>query len=101
MKELNIQRLIMLALSDAGCTVWRNNTGALKDQDGRLVRFGLCIGSSDIIGMTPDGRFLAVEVKRPKGIVTDAQQNFIDHVIRKGGVAGVARSVEDALQLLE
>lgn len=99
--EANIQNDILVALSKAGATVWRNNTGALQDKTGRLVRYGLCKGSSDIIGICPDGRFLAVEVKKTTGRVTEDQVRFIDAVRAKGGRAGVARSVEDALRILE
>ena len=97
--ESNIQRDIMMALSNAGCIVWRNNTGALRDATGRLVRYGLCKGSSDIIGICPDGKFLCVEVKSAKGRSTPDQERFIAAVRSKGGRAGVARSVEDALEI--
>jgi hypothetical protein len=101
MKEANIQAQIMLALSKAGCIVWRNNTGALTDKTGRLVRYGLCKGSSDIIGVCPDGRFLAVEVKSAKNRLTQDQERFISAVKASGGRAGVARSVDDAMGILE
>jgi len=97
-------------LAPHGRRLWRNNTGAIKDETGRLVRFGLCKGSSDIIGITPItitsdmigkriGVFTAIEVKTPKGKPTDEQINFIDRVRDLGGFAGVARSVEDALEI--
>lgn len=86
----------LVALSAMGCTVWRNNTGALRDAHGRLVRFGLCTGSSDIIGICPDGRFLAVECKAGQDRASDAQLNFINIVNARGGRAGIARSVEEA-----
>ena len=98
--ERNIQALILMALSEAGCLVWRQDTGAYKDQKtGRLIRYGLCKGSSDIIGMTPSGQFLAVEVKTSKGRVRPEQEAFISAVLRAGGRAGVARSVADALKI--
>ena len=108
MTEQDIMRSIMLA--PHGCRLWRNNTGAIKDETGRLVRFGLCKGSSDIIGITPItitpemigkrvGVFTAIEVKKPKGMPTDEQVNFIERVRGLGGFAGVARSVEDALEI--
>lgn len=113
MRESDIQNAIMIALSEAGCTVWRNNVGtgwqgrmsrtrmgSVLLDDPRPLHAGLCVGSSDIIGITADGRFLAVEVKTKTGRVSDEQQRFIDAVRRKGGVAGVARSVEEALQIL-
>jgi hypothetical protein len=101
MSERNIQSEIMLALSKAGCLVFRNNTGALQDKTGRLVRYGLCKGSSDIIGVCPDGKFLAVEVKTAKNRLTPDQERFISAVKASGGRAGVARSVDDAIGIME
>lgn len=100
MKEADIMRLCMLALSDAGCLIWRNNTGVLPDRTGVPIRFGLCVGSSDLIGVAPCGRFIAVEVKTAKGKPTPEQERFIASVRAKGGIAGIARSPEEALDLL-
>ena len=100
MKESDIQRLIMLALSEAGCLIWRNNTGVLKNAAGIPIKFGLCVGSSDLIGLTPTGRFLAVEIKTPTGKATHEQLRFIEAVRARGGIAGIARSPAEALALL-
>jgi hypothetical protein len=97
--EANIQREIMMSLSQAGCLIWRNNVGALKDATGCLVRYGLCKGSSDLIGLTPCGKFLAIEVKGANGKATPEQERFIAAVLAKGGRAGVARSVKEALEI--
>lgn len=51
-------------------------------------------GVSDIIGCH-NGRFLAIEIKTEKGRVTPHQQRFLDRVNEAGGVAFVARSIED------
>lgn len=99
MREADIQARIMLALSAAGCLIWRQNTGAMRGDDGRLIRFGLCVGSSDIIGMSPDGRFLAVEVKRLGGRTSAAQVRFIAAVNLHGGRAGIARCESDAVAI--
>lgn len=100
MKESDIQRLIMLALSEAGCLIFRNNVGVLKNAAGIPIRFGLAIGSSDLIGIAPGGRFLAVEIKTPTGKATPEQIRFIEAVRARGGIAGIARSPQDALDLL-
>ena len=100
MKELDIQRLIMLALSEAGCLIFRNNVGVLKNAAGIPIRFGLAIGSSDLIGIAPGGRFLAVEIKTPTGKATPEQIRFIEAVRARGGIAGIARSPAEALALL-
>lgn len=87
------------ALSRAGCLAFRNNTGVLKDTNGRPVRFGLCKGSSDIIGVCADGAFLAVECKNAMGQPTNEQVRFIEAVRRKGGRAGIARSADEAVAI--
>ena len=97
MNESEIQTRIMIALSELGCTVWRNNTGAYKD-GARYIRYGLAKGSSDLIGMTPCGRFLAVEVKQPGKKPTNDQINFINHVNSKNGVAFIGYSPGQAIQ---
>jgi len=112
-KETKIQNAIMLALSNAGCTVWRVETSGVwvgrqihKDGDtvtlanARMFLSGLCKGGSDIIGIDPTGRFIAVEVKTPEGRPTKEQLNFINAVKAAGGIAGIARSPREALELL-
>lgn len=111
--ETRLMHLIMLALSDAGCIVWRNNTGKAWQgkpihragnqvtlADAFQIPYGLCVGSADLIGVSPCGRFLAVEVKTATGRVSKEQQIFIDAVRRSGGIAGIARSIEEALELV-
>ena len=100
MREQDIQRLIMLALSEAGCLIFRNNVGVLKNAAGIPIRFGLAVGSSDLIGIAPGGRFLAVEIKTPTGKATPEQLLFIEAVRARGGIAGIARSPAEALALL-
>ena len=97
--EANILNDCLIALSGAGCLAWRNNTGVLPDRRGKPVRFGLCVGSSDIIGIAPDGVFFAVECKTAKGRATDKQHNFISAVVRQGGRAGIARTAQEAVRL--
>ena len=111
MNEISIQNEIRLALSKAGILSFRNNTGALKDKTGRLVIYGLCPGSSDVIGINPVkitpamvgeviGQFVAIEVKTKRGKPSEKQLNFIDAINKKGGKAGVARSPEEAINLM-
>ena len=79
--------------------VWRNNTGVLKDKTGRPIKFGLCKGSSDIVGICPDGIALFVEVKTEKGIIRPEQKLFIESCIKSNARAGIARSVKDAINI--
>src|SRR5882762_3932875 len=72
------QREIRLRASAAGLLLWRNNSGVAQTVDRygntRPVRYGLAndspavnrvLKSSDLIGIAPDGRFVAIESKRP------------------------------------
>ena len=113
-EETKLMRLIMVALTQADCLVFRNETagayvGRVIHKDARIVTltnaqmmtFGLCVGSSDIIGIhKPTGRFLAVEVKTKTGRASKEQNNFIEQVRAANGIAGLARSVQEALDLL-
>lgn len=100
MKETNIQQLVRLEASKLGAIVWRNNTGGLYDKQGRWVSFGLCKGSADLVGIF-NGRFVAIEVKTPKGRLKPEQRKFLDIVRKEGGIAGVARSPECTKKILD
>jgi hypothetical protein len=73
-----------------GCFVWRNNTGAYRKPDGHMVRFG-AKGSSDVLGVAPDGRFLAIECKVGRNTPTEHQTHFLAEVRARGGIALVVR----------
>ena len=51
MSEQELQQRIRLELGRGPVRLWRNNVGALRDQRGQLVSYGLCRGSSDLIGL--------------------------------------------------
>lgn len=80
--------------------VMRVNTGAAKLDGARFMRFGVK-GCADIIGQMQDGRFLAIECKSADGRLTVEQAAFLDRVKRHGGVAGVARSIDDVDDIVE
>ena len=111
MSEQRIQQEIRLAISKGDTRVFRNNTGTLRDANGRPVQFGLCKGSADLIGwrtltITPEmvgqqvAVFTSIEVKTPTGRVQPEQKQWLEAVQAAGGIAGIARSVEDALRIV-
>lgn len=71
---------------------------ALIKEPQRFTRYGLCVGSSDLIGIVaPRGIILALEVKRTiKDQPTPEQVMFLELINRRGGVGRVVRSVDDA-----
>ena len=101
MTEADLMRLIMIAASQAGHRLMRNNVGGFQAMDGRWIHYGLGgKGGSDLIGVTREGRFVAVEVKLT-GKATVEQLEFVAMVRKQGGLAGIAYSVEEALTILE
>lgn len=105
--ERDIQSAILEYLHAKRIFCWRNNSGMqflpYTNREGksrmRALRIGLP-GSSDILGCLPDGRFLAIEVKRPGNKPTIEQQEFLDNIASRGGVAFVATSIDDVIAKL-
>lgn len=58
-------------------------------------------GVSDIIGMLPDGRMFAIELKAGTNKPTQDQLNFIENVNNCGGVAFWAKSIDDVKREFE
>lgn len=112
--EMALLSDIRLELSRRRVIVWRNNVGMTLNSKRQPIRFGLAnessiinarLKSSDLIGISPLGKFLAIEVKAPgwRGVRTDrerAQLAFIQLVRSNGGLAGFAQSVDEALDIL-
>lgn len=90
--EAWVQSVVRLEASQKGVKLFRNNVGALKDERGRLVRYGLgndtpalnaALKSADLIGWRPVvispqhvghtfGQFVSREVKAPNWQYTGA-----------------------------
>lgn len=100
-KEHELMDNVRLALSEHGCKVFRGNVGEVVTIDGRLFRTGLPKGFSDVFGVLPGGRAFFVETKVRPGKPTRQQLDFINVMRRQGALAGVAYSVEEALEICE
>lgn len=111
MSESTIVADVRVTLSRGLVRLFRNNVGALWDSRGRLVTYGLCPGSSDLIGwrsieITPAmvGRkvavFVALEGKVPGKAATAEQASFGAAVKKAGGIFGVFHSVGEADAIL-
>lgn len=120
MSEIDIMRAAQVAASVEGSRLWRNNVGVAYQgmpfktteksrevfihpgdillRKARMIRFGLCEGSSDLIGITPKlitqdmvGKtiavFTAAEAKKPGGKLTPEQELYLMAVTDNGGLA--------------
>jgi penicillin-binding protein-related factor A (putative recombinase) len=61
-------------------------------------------GVSDLLGILPDGRFLAIEVKKPyikgkqqAGKASEEQLKFLSEINTRGGLGFVATSLQDVM----
>lgn len=118
-------REIMLAAAKIRVHLFRNNVGngyvgelVRKLPNGdvvlrhwRRIQFGLCPGSSDLIGwrsvtITPEmvgktiAQFVAIETKTEDGRISKEQQDFLCVASEEGAVTCVARAVPDAVRRL-
>jgi hypothetical protein len=112
LSEVALMRAIQIELGTReSVRLFRNNVGALKNDAGTWISYGLCPGSSDLIGLqsvtiTPDmvGKrvavFAAIEVKGSRGKTTDRQRAFIETIKSLGGRAGVARTLMQAWEIM-
>jgi hypothetical protein len=58
-------------------------------------------GINEIIGCSPKGKFVAIEVKKPRNKPSPGQLKFIQNVKRNKGIAFVAYSLDDVLGRIE
>lgn len=113
LRESVIQNQIRCALSSADSIVLRLNSG--KFYAGKVVYSqefkqpvlinlrmveGCPEGTSDLMYLGK-GRTAFIECKTDTGKVKPAQTNFINRMRSLGHRAGIARSVEDALKIVE
>lgn len=126
MNESNLMREIQTKTCQVcpNVRLFRNNVGTgwqgighpngtqITLKNYRPIQFGLCVGSSDLIGfktveITPEmvgqklAVFVAVEVKTATGKASKVQKQFINTVQKMGGFAAICRTVDDAIELLK
>lgn len=128
-REQSIQQRIRIAHSRGPVRLWRNNVGCawtgktiritpknyaiiarqLSPGDivikmPRIINFGLCSGSADLVGVkrlrSGLGRFVALEIKRPGVRVDKHQAQWLAFMRNMGAIAEVVHSEEEADALL-
>jgi Holliday junction resolvase len=88
MSEKALTKAIRDLLKSLGIWHWKNHGGPMGAK-----------GVADILGCY-GGRMLAIEVKTDRGRLSDDQQRFLDNVNAAGGIAFVAKSVDDVIVAL-
>lgn len=102
-EKLVIQQVKQI-IDATGIKLQRINTGCFtigEERNRRYIKTAEA-GTCDFEGYDKHGRFVAIECKRPKGgRLSPAQKERIDDINRKGGIAFVAHSGDEALVLLQ
>lgn len=125
MGETELVRRILMAATQEGARLFRQNVGmgwagtVIERTPARLVlenyrplHAGLVKGSSDMVGLHPVlvteqmvgsrlAVFTGIEAKTKRGRATKEQENFIRFVRQFGGIAGIARSPDEAVQIIK
>jgi penicillin-binding protein-related factor A (putative recombinase) len=99
LSEKQIENSILSWLEMKGIYAWKTKTvGTFDVRSGKFIRSSRLYrkGVADVIGILPgQGRLFAIEVKSRKGKLQAHQKEFLDKVQSKGGLAFVARSIDE------
>ena len=101
--ESEVIREVKEVIRITGLKLQRINTGCFTVGEGRAKRFIKTAeaGTLDFEGYDNHGRHVGIECKRPVGgRLSDEQEARIDDINRKGGIAFVVTSGNEALELL-
>lgn len=98
-READIQKVCIQWLQAKGFFPIRVNSAGIKVGD-RYFRANSQPGCSDVLCCAPDGGFVAIEFKRPKGKPTEQQKQFLGEIVRRNGLALVVSSVDQLEQAL-
>lgn len=108
MTEKELENQILDWLKSVGVMAWKNQSVGIFDQKRGIYRKPNnkhhIKGTSDILGIMPNGQFLAIECKAPLKnprsderlfvLASPEQQDFILRVCKSGGLAFVADRLE-------
>lgn len=102
--EKSVQKDIVEFLTANGIYVWPTSSYAKRKKAAAHTKNGI----SDILGILPDGKLLAIEVKRPyikgkqsQGELREAQIEFQKQINARNGLAITATSVFDVYEALK
>lgn len=80
---------------------WRQNNGLIPIGNNSF-KAAMVKGLPDIIAiMPPDGRFLGIEVKTGKDVVSPSQEAFRQHTELMGGTVMIVKDTEDFLKQIK
>ena len=92
--ERTVQKAVLLWLRAHGALVAVTDAGAAY-RAGAFFGDAIPAGWPDITGLLPDGRFIGIECKAPRGRQSDVQKDMEREIRWRNGIYILARSVAD------
>lgn len=110
MKETNIQNFSLIAGSQSGAMIWRNQVGTFYNRSGNPVKVGN-VGAADSLGVVPVvitqdmvgktiGVAIACEFKAKRGRQSDDQKRWQSNFEKRGGKYALIRSPDDMVEFI-
>lgn len=93
-KESEIQKACLDYLRYKRIFCFKASSTGIYDPTRGIFRKGTSPGCPDIIAIIR-GQFVGIEVKTPKGKLSDVQKSFHENIIESGGIVMVVHSVEE------
>lgn len=101
--ERQIEKSILAYLKSRGIFAWKAKTMGVWDAKKKIYRKppgDYMKGVSDILGIY-GGKPLAIEVKAAGGYPSEEQKYFLECFRKNGGIAFIARSIDDVEENLK
>lgn len=77
------------------------DAGEVFTERGNRIQRVYPVGTSDLIVLTPNCKYLALECKRAiDGVLSYEQAEFLKSALKRGGLICIARSVDDVIEVL-
>lgn len=97
MLEADLSTYMKKRLELSGLISWRVSNGPVLHKIGprTIMKKSHIAGFPDWAGITPSGRFWALELKTDKGRIAPHQQEWINRINQTNGIAEVARSFDE------
>lgn len=96
--EQGIQKAIIDYLRLKKFVAFKHHSTGSTIREGKAVFFKHGDrGIADVIGCSPSGRFIAIEVKKKGGKPSEEQIQFIESVNASGGIGIIAYSLDDVV----
>jgi hypothetical protein len=95
-ESTRLRKLVLLLLNSAGAECWAHNVLKPTYRNKAVSKSGI----PDVIGVSPNGKWICVEIKAGRDVLSRYQFEFMTRMSRRGAIVAVIRNDQDAHDLL-